>query len=119
MLSTPNLKIYAWCRCKLIADNGSEAHYHWHGLIHFSCGKLKSWKQQTWRVNVRFTSKKNTFKKVKCLDHAVGILRYVACADRQNEMLMDLLRDHIHITRDNQLRLTIVMLVELANYLTN
>ena len=28
VLAIPNLKIYAWCRCKLVADNGSEAHYH-------------------------------------------------------------------------------------------
>ena len=103
VLAIPNLKIYAWCRCKLIADDGSEAHYHWHGLVHFPCGKLKSWKQQAWRDNVRFTSKKNTFKKVKCLDHAVGILRYVSCADGQKVGRRDddglVTRPHTHYSR--------------------
>ena len=83
VLAIPNLKIYAWCRCKLVADNGSEAHFHWHGLIHFARSKLTSWKTQSRRCGIRFTSRKNTFKKVKCLDHAVGVLRYLTCKDGQ------------------------------------
>ena len=35
VLAIPGLKIYAWCRCKLVADDGSEAHFHWHALAHF------------------------------------------------------------------------------------
>ena len=27
VLVIPNLQIYAWCRCKLVADDGSEAHF--------------------------------------------------------------------------------------------
>ena len=83
VLAIPNLKIYAWCRCKLVADNGSEAHFHWHGLVHFTRSKLRSWKTQSRRCGIRFTSSKNTFKKVKCLDHAVGVLRYLTCKDGQ------------------------------------
>lgn len=83
VLAIPNLKIYSWCRCKLVADDGSESHYHWHGLVHFPSGKLKSWKRQALRINIKFISKKNTFKKIKCLDHAVGVLRYLACKDGQ------------------------------------
>ena len=83
VLAIPNLKIYAWCRCKLVADNGSEAHFHWHGLVHFTRSKLRCWKTQSRRCGIRFTSSKNTFKKVKCLDHAVGVLRYLTCEDGQ------------------------------------
>ena len=35
VLAIPGLKAYIWCQCKFIADGGSEAHYHWHGLVHF------------------------------------------------------------------------------------
>ena len=83
VLAIPNLNVYAWCRCKLVADDGSEAHFHWHGLVHFTSGKLESWKRQARRVNIKFVSPKNTFKKIKCLDHAVGVLRYMACKDGQ------------------------------------
>ena len=83
VLAIPNLRIYAWCRCKLVADNGSEAHFHWHGLVHFTRSKLSCWKTQSRRCGIRFTSSKNTFKKIKCLDHAVGVLRYFACKDGQ------------------------------------
>ena len=83
VLAIPGLKIYAWCRCKLVADDGSEAHYHWHGLVHFQNRKLESWRRQSRRVGVKFSSTKNTFKKIICLDHAVGVLRYMACKDGQ------------------------------------
>ena len=83
VLAIPDLKIYAWCRCKLVADDGSEAHFHWHGLVHFPNRKLASWKKQSRRAGVKFSSPKNTFKKVICLDHAVGVLRYMACKDGQ------------------------------------
>ena len=83
VLAIPDLKIYAWCRCKLVADDGSEAHFHWHGLVHFPKRKLESWKKQSRRVGVTFASSKNTFKKIICLDHAVGVLRYMACKDGQ------------------------------------
>ena len=35
VLAIPDLKTYAWCQCKLVADDGSEAYYHWHGIVHF------------------------------------------------------------------------------------
>ena len=75
--------MYAWCRCKLAADDGSEAHYHWQGLVQYPKRKLGSWKRQARRVNIKFSSSKNTFKKIKCLDHAVGVLRYLAWKDGQ------------------------------------
>lgn len=83
VLAIPNLKIYSWCRCKLVADNGSEAHLHWHGLVHFMKSKLRCWKTQSRRCGIRFRSSKNTFRKIKCLDHAVGVLRYLTCEDGQ------------------------------------
>ena len=66
VLTIPNLKVYAWCRCKLIDQDGSESHHHWHGLVHFSSGKLSSWKVKAWRHKIKFHSKKNTFKKIIC-----------------------------------------------------
>ena len=30
-------------------------------------------------MGIKFVSSKNTFKKIKCLDHAVGVLRYISC----------------------------------------
>ena len=83
VLAIPELRIYAWCRCKLVADDKSEGHFHWHGLVHFPNRKLASWKMQCRRAGVKFSSPKNTFKKVICLDHAVGVLRYLACKDGQ------------------------------------
>ena len=86
ILAIPNLKVYAWCRCKLVAPDKSESHLHWHGLVHFSSGKLASWKQKAWRHKIQFSSKKNTFKRINCLDHVVGVLRYVACSDGQHSL---------------------------------
>lgn len=83
VLAIPELKVYAWCRCKLVADDASEAHFHWHGLVHFPNRKMQSWKMQCRRAGINFSSSKNTFKKVICLDHAVGVLRYMACKDGQ------------------------------------
>ena len=83
VLAIPDLKIYAWCRCKVVADDGSEGHFHWHGLVHFPKRKMESWKKQARRVGIKFASSKNTFKKVICLDHAVGVLRYISCKDGQ------------------------------------
>ena len=103
VLSIPNLRIYAWYRCKLVENYGSEAHYHWHGLVHFSVGKFTSWKRQAHRVDVKFSSKKNTFKKIHCLDHAVGVLRYLSCKDgtrvgrRDNDGLVN--HPHTHYAR--------------------
>ena len=83
VLAIPDLKIYAWCRCKLVADGGYEAHFLWHGLIHFPKLKLASWKMQSHHTGIKFSSKKNTFKQVICFDRAVGVLCYVACKDGQ------------------------------------
>ena len=63
VLAIPDLKVYACCQCKLVANDGSEAHYHWHELVHFPSRKLGSWKRQAQRVNIKFSSPKNTFKK--------------------------------------------------------
>ena len=52
-------------------------------LYIFQKRKFGSWKRQARQVNIKFSSPKNTFKKIKCLDHVVGVLRYVACKDGQ------------------------------------
>ena len=98
VLAIPDLRIYAWCRCKVVADDGSEAHFHWHALVHFTKATRESWRRRATRLGVRFASRKNTFKKIKCLDHAVGVLRYLACADGQKAGRRDGdgLRTHPH-----------------------
>ena len=103
VLAIPSLKIYSWCRCKVVADDGSEGHFHWHGLVHFKDGSKNSWRQKALRCGIKFTSRKNTFKKVKCLDHAVGVLRYIACADGQRSGRRDgdglVTHPHTHYAR--------------------
>ena len=103
VLAIPNLRIYAWCRCKLVADDGSESHFHWHAVVHFTKSKLSCWKKQSRRCGIRFTSSKNTFKKIKCLDHAVGVLRYLACKDVQKVRHCDgdglVTHPHTHYSR--------------------
>ena len=83
ILAIPDLKIYAWCRCKVVARDNSEDHLHWHGLVHFPKIKLDSWRRQATRKGVKLSSRKNTFKKIHCLDHVVGVLRYLACDQGQ------------------------------------
>ena len=103
VLAIPNLKIYAWCRCKLVADDKSEDHFHWHGLVHFSKSKLLSWKKQAQRVGIKFSSSKNTFKRIIGLDHAVGVLRYISCNDGKPNGRRDgdglLTHPHTHYAR--------------------
>ena len=83
VLAIPDLKVYASGHCMLVADDGSEAHHHWHGLVHFPSRKLGSWKRQAQPVNIMFSSPKNTFKKIKCLDHIDGVLCYAAYKNGQ------------------------------------
>ena len=47
-----NLKVYAWCQCKL--DDGSEVHYRCHRLVHVPSRKLRSFHRQ--RICLRKSS---------------------------------------------------------------
>ena len=87
-------QIWTRLRCKVVVSDGSEAHLHWHALVHFPTRKLKSWKEQARRADVKFKSAKNTFKKIKCLDHAVGVLKYITCKDGQSAGRRD--QDGLH-----------------------
>ena len=103
VLAIPSLQIYSWCRCKLVANDNSEAHFHWHALVHFKKQKLESWRRQARHLNIYFKSTKNTFKKIKCLDHAVGVLRYISCKDGQKVGRRDkdglVTHPHVHYSR--------------------
>ena len=33
ILAIPDMKMYAWCRCKLVASDELGDHLHWHGLV--------------------------------------------------------------------------------------
>ena len=85
VLSIPNLKVYAWCRYKLIGNDRVEAHHHWHGLVHFSSGNLASWKTK-----------------------AVGVLRYVVSQGQVSRRRTDTLYSKdTHITKGSQFLSTI------------
>lgn len=104
VIAIPNLRIYSWCRCKLVANDQSEAHFHWHGLVHFINGeKLDGWRRKAKKVGVHFSSNKNTFRKIKCLDHGVGVLRYLTCRDGQKVGNRDadglVTHPHVHYSR--------------------
>ena len=104
ILAIPDLKIYAWCRCKVVASDKSEDHLHWHGLVHFRQINLESWRRQVTRKGVKLPSRKNTFKKIHGLDHIVGVLKCLACDQGQVKLeviKMDLSVYFIPIMPDN------------------
>lgn len=82
IILTPNLEIYTFCRCHLVADDGSTAHEHWHALVHFKETTLVAFKKRLQRAGVRHNSK-TTFKKIICFDHLIGVMRYICCEDGQ------------------------------------
>lgn len=89
LICAPNLKWYSICRCHLVADDGSTAHEHLHALIHFSNKTTAlAFKKKLQRAGKRLNSK-TTFKKIICLDHAIGVLRYITCADGQKPLRRD------------------------------
>ena len=44
----------------------SESHYYWHKLVHFTSGKIASWKTKAWRHKIKFASKKIHFLGSRC-----------------------------------------------------
>ena len=103
ILAIPDLRIYTWCRCKVVAIDKLEDHLHWHGLVHSPKIKCESWRRQAKRNGVQLSSRKNTFKKIYCLDHIIGVLRYLASDQgriktrRDEDGLVSL--PHIHYAR--------------------
>merc|ERR1712030_125226 len=81
-MGIPNLKIFWCCRCHLVAKDGSTAHEHVHALVQYQKGTHVAFKKRLQRAKQRFHSK-TTFKKILCVDHAVGVLRYITCKDGQ------------------------------------
>ena len=82
LFAIPNLKIFWCCRCHLVAEDGSTAHEHLHALVQYQKGTHLAFKKRMQRAKQRFHSK-TTFKPIRCPDHAVGVLRYITCADGQ------------------------------------
>ena len=78
---------------------------HWHGLVHFSKIKRESWRRQVKRKGVQLSSRKDTFKKIHCLDHVVGVLTYLACDQgqiktrREEDGVVSLPLAHTHYAR--------------------
>ncbi|CAH1106490.1 unnamed protein product [Psylliodes chrysocephalus] len=79
----------------------STAHEHLHDLIHFTNGfAMLFYKKKLQRTGIRLQSK-TTFKKINFLDHAVGVLGYITCADgkkplRRDRGLRETLYSHYH-----------------------
>ena len=89
LFSTPNCKIYWYCRCHHVAEDGSSAHEHLHALVHFDAGAtLGAYKQQLKRLGTRLHAK-TTFKKIICADHMIGTLGYICCEDGLREIQRD------------------------------
>ena len=82
LFTIPNIKIFWCCRCHLVAKDGSTAHEHVHALVQYQKGTHVAFKKRMQRAKQRFHSK-TSFKKILCVDHAVGVLRYITCKDGQ------------------------------------
>jgi len=103
LVAVPNIRWYSICRCHLVADDASTAHEHMHALIHFVNGSTHlGFKKKLQRAGKR-VSPKTTFKKIICLDHAVGVLRYICCKDGQKPSRRDgdglVGTPHVHYSR--------------------
>ena len=102
LTNLPSLKFYSICRCHLIANDESTAHEHFHGLVHFIDDKKANLKRRLIRCGIKLNGK-TTFKSIFCLDHVVGVLRYICCEDgqkltrRDDDGLMG--RPHTHYSR--------------------
>jgi len=89
LIAAPNIKWYSICRCHLVSDDMSTAHEHMHALVHFTnYSTLLGFKKKLQRIGKRLNSK-TIFKKIICLDHAVGVLTYIACEDGQKPLRRD------------------------------
>lgn len=83
LMAEPSIKWYSLCRCHMVVEiDGSTAHEHLHALIRFEGSTVLGYKKRLQRANQKLSSKTN-LKKILCLDHAVGVLRYICCADGQ------------------------------------
>ena len=102
LFAIPNLKIFWCCRSHLVAEDGSTAHEHLHALVQYQKGTHQAFKKRMQRAKQRFHSK-TTFRKVLCPDHAVGVLRYITCADGQKKKRRDddglICKPHTHYCR--------------------
>lgn len=89
LTAVSQIKWYTICRCHLVADDGSTAHEHMHALVHFKDGlTLLAYRKRLQRIKERLNIK-TTFRKIFCLDHAVGVLRYICCEDGQKPTRRD------------------------------
>ena len=60
-----------------------------HGLVHFKGGlTLLAYRKRLQRIKELLNSK-TTFRRIICLDHAVGVLRYICCEDGQKPTRRD------------------------------
>ena len=102
LTSVSSLKIYSICRCHLEADDGSFAHEHFHALVHIENTTKLGMKKKFQRLGISLNPK-TTFKKIHCLDHVVGVLRYICCKDGQKMTRRDgdglMGKPHTHYSR--------------------
>jgi len=84
LFTIPNIKIFWCCRCHIVGEDGTTAHEHLHALVQYKKGTHLAFKKKMQRGKQRFHSKAS-FLKIRCVDHAVGTLRYITCKDGQNK----------------------------------
>lgn len=74
-----NLKWYSFCRCHIEGEDGSTSREHIHALVRFK-GRptLMEFRKALQKTPDRL-QRSTIFRKVMCLDHAVGVLHYMCC----------------------------------------
>lgn len=81
LVCTANAKWYSICRCHVVSNVGITSDEHMHALVHFvGNSTLTGFKKKLQRVGKQL-QRNTAFKKIVCLDQAVGILRNISCKD--------------------------------------
>jgi hypothetical protein len=74
-----NLKLYSFCRCHLEEEDGSSNKEHMHALVKFvGHPTLQEFRKALGKTGEKL-QRSTIFRKIICLDHAVGVLHYLSC----------------------------------------
>lgn len=99
IITEPDIEWYSLCRCYFVGCNGSgrnNTDCHCHALVHFKeHSSLKLFKYKLRKAGKGLSSRKTTFRKIWCLDHAVDVLHYISCRYVEEEYTLSV-RDGYH-----------------------